>query len=90
MDGGKSSIERPDRSGDPTGFRADSATLDRAREALAASPIQPLRELRVERHDDRLLVTGRVDSFYLKQLAQEIVRTVAEGLHVVNEIDVPA
>ncbi len=61
---------------------------DRARTALASSPIHALRELQVQQLEHCLLVSGRVDSYYLKQLAQEVVRTVAEGLHVVNEVDV--
>lgn len=67
------------------------ATIDaeaRAQAALAASPIYVLRELRVRRDGDVLAIRGRVDSFYHKQLAQELIRTVADGYEVVNEIDV--
>ena len=60
----------------------------RARAALAESPIFMLRELRVEQSGDALLLSGRVDTFYHKQLAQEAVRGVAEGMQVVNSIEV--
>ena len=59
-----------------------------AQGALASSPIFALRELQVEREEDSLLISGQVDSFYHKQLAQEVVRAVAEGCRVVNSIDV--
>ena len=60
----------------------------RAQMALVDSPIYALRELRVEHSGDSLLLSGRVSSFYHKQLAQEVVRTVADGLEVINSIHV--
>jgi osmotically-inducible protein OsmY len=69
----------------------DIATRDvenRAKSALASSPIYILRELHVEIFDDCLLLSGRVDSFYHKQLAQEVVRAVAGGMKVINDVDV--
>ena len=59
-----------------------------AKAALATSPIYVLRELHVEQSGGLLLLSGRVDSFYHKQLAQEVVRTVADGVQVVNSINV--
>lgn len=59
-----------------------------AQSALAASPIFVLRDLSVKRAGDSLLLSGQVDSFYHKQLAQEVVRSVARGYHVVNTVDV--
>jgi hypothetical protein len=59
-----------------------------AQSALAASPIFVLRELSVRRNGDSLLLSGQVDSFYHKQLAQEVVRSVADGYRVVNTVDV--
>jgi hypothetical protein len=53
-----------------------------------SSPIYALRVLHVEREGESLLISGRVSSFYYKQLAQEVVRSVSEGLQVVNSIDV--
>ena len=59
-----------------------------AQTALSSSPIYALRDLHVERNGTTLLLSGRVSSFYYKQLAQEVVRSVADGLQVVNSIDV--
>ncbi len=61
---------------------------DRAQRALTASPIYALRDLRVELVDDALLLSGHVASFYHKQLAQEVVLAVAEGMAVSNVIHV--
>ncbi len=52
------------------------------------SPFYALRELQVQREGDALLISGRVSSFYHKQLAQEVVRHAAEGVEVVNSIEV--
>ncbi len=60
----------------------------RAQKALAASPVFALRELQVEQRGDALLLRGLVSSFYHKQLAQEVVRHAAEGVELVNSIDV--
>ena len=43
----------------------------RAQAALSNSPFFELRELLVEARDDTLFISGRVTSFYHKQLAQE-------------------
>jgi osmotically-inducible protein OsmY len=59
-----------------------------AQSALSDSPIFALRELTVEQTDESLLISGSVPSYYYKQLAQEIVRTVANGIEVVNSIRV--
>lgn len=59
-----------------------------ARLALASSPIFALRELHVEQDTDALVISGRVDTYYHKQLAQEAVRAVVAGCRVVNAIDV--
>jgi osmotically-inducible protein OsmY len=76
---------------DGVGRMTDSAATrveTRARTALAASPIYVLRELQVQEENGCLLLSGRVDTFYHKQLAQEVVRAVADGVQVVNAIDV--
>ena len=59
-----------------------------AQQALAASPVYALRELQVKQRGETLLLRGSVASFYHKQLAQEAVLHVAEGVEVVNEIQV--
>lgn len=60
----------------------------RAQKALAASPVFALRELQVEQSGETLVISGWVASFYHKQLAQEVVRHAAEGVEVVNSIQV--
>lgn len=64
----------------------------RAQMALAGSPICELRDLRVERHEEDLVISGSVSSFYHKQLAQEAVRTVCNGteIELINAIRVQA
>lgn len=65
-----------------------SQARPRVQSALCASPIYELRHLKVEEVDDALLISGTVESFYHKQLAQEVVRSVAPGVRLENGIDV--
>jgi len=58
----------------------------RAQAALRNSPFYELRKLQVEQADDALAISGCVSSFYHKQLAQEVVRSVSTGMTVVNAI----
>lgn len=60
----------------------------KAQRALAESPVYALREVRIERDGETLVLVGEVSSFYHKQLAQEIVRQTAEGIEVHNTINV--
>jgi hypothetical protein len=60
----------------------------RAQAALANSPFYELRELKVEHRDGALLIDGCVSSFYHKQLAQEVIRSVCTDIKVVNSIRV--
>ncbi len=60
----------------------------RARHALAASPIYSLQQLKVEQRDGFLVLSGTVNSFYHKQLAQEAIRSLACDVDVVNAISV--
>ena len=61
--------------------------IDQAQSALATSPIYALRVVHVQREGQCLVLSGRVDSYYHKQLAQEVVRLIVHDLHVVNVID---
>ena len=65
-----------------------SEVQPRAQSALAGSPIYELRDLLVQQHNGSLLISGTVSSFYHKQLAQEVVRTVCESIEieVINSI----
>ena len=68
-------------------FTADAAH-ERAQSVLAASPLYALRMLQVEPQGDALLISGRVGSYYHKQLAQEAVRSVACGIELINSVHV--
>ena len=61
---------------------------DRAQSALEQSPIYLLRKLRVRTVNQSIQLSGRVDTFYHKQLAQELVRSVCDGVPVVNTVSV--
>ena len=58
----------------------------RAQTALAGNPIHELRDLQVEHREGTLVISGTVSSFYHKQLAQEVVRSVCESIEVMNSI----
>lgn len=60
----------------------------RAQAALANSPFYELRELQVLECDGTLRIGGNVSSFYHKQLAQEVVRSVCREIELVNLIQV--
>jgi hypothetical protein len=60
----------------------------RAQGALHASPIYALRELQVDGAGDEIRISGHVATFYHKQLAQELVLSVAQGKRVVNAVSV--
>lgn len=62
--------------------------VEQARGALARSRIYVLRRLDVTADGDAIVLQGRVDSYYHKQLAQELVRMAVDGTEVVNEIAV--
>jgi hypothetical protein len=68
--------------------RLHSEAVTRARSALTKSPVFELRGLDVSQSGERLLISGRVRSFYHKQLAQEAVRHVVNGLRLVNMVEV--
>ena len=65
---------------------SDAAT--QAKAVLSTSRIFDLRSLAVEQDGESVVLRGRVDSFYHKQLAQELVRVAVEGAEVVNAISV--
>jgi osmotically-inducible protein OsmY len=56
--------------------------------ALRQSPISALHDLEVTTTGDVIILTGRVGSYYYKQLAQEAVISVAGHREVVNNIRV--
>ena len=62
--------------------------VGRAKSALAGSLIHELRQLQLEERGDGLLLSGVVSSFYHKQVAQELVRSVSKTMRVINSIRV--
>lgn len=56
------------------------------REALADAGTYDMRRIGVTVGDGRLVLNGRVATFYQKQLAQETVRPYAIGMEICNQI----
>ncbi len=55
---------------------------------LAGSTIPALRRIAVEETDTRVVLTGTVPSYYLKQLAQEAVRSLCGERQLLNRVEV--
>lgn len=68
--------------------QADQRADHPAQAALASSSVFELRELRVCCEGEQMLISGRVQCFYHKQLAQETVRQHAADLRLVNQVSV--
>jgi len=47
-----------------------------------------LRRLAVETSEEVVILSGRVSSFYLKQMAQESVKPAVAGRKLVNRVEV--
>lgn len=56
--------------------------------ALTASPLGQLRRLVVTADDNQVVITGRVSSYYLKQMAQETVRHALRERTLLNRVEV--
>jgi osmotically-inducible protein OsmY len=56
--------------------------------ALQQSPISALHNLEVTAEGDLIILSGKVGSYYYKQLAQEAVISIAGKREVVNNIRV--
>jgi osmotically-inducible protein OsmY len=57
-------------------------------DALTTSPLPQLRRLVVTVNDDEVVITGRVSSYYMKQLAQEAVRPTLGDRRLLNHVEV--
>jgi RNA polymerase sigma-54 factor len=55
---------------------------------LSASSMPEQRRLAVLSTDESVILSGRVSSYYMKQMAQECVRGVTAGRRVVNRVEV--
>ncbi|QDV44269.1 BON domain protein [Stieleria neptunia] len=58
------------------------------REILANSGSGELRQIEVNVRDGQVVLSGRVSSFYQKQLAQESLLPVAIGMQICNQLEV--
>ncbi|HJZ59144.1 MAG TPA: BON domain-containing protein [Gemmataceae bacterium] len=57
-------------------------------EVLVSSALPQLRHLVVTVNDSEVVITGRVPSYYLKQLAQEAVRPTLGHRRLLNRVEV--
>lgn len=55
---------------------------------LTSSPLPQLRRLSVTATDHEVVITGRVTSYYMKQLAQESIRSVLGTRRLLNHVEV--
>lgn len=58
--------------------------LGQAKKMLDESPLHELHRLRLERQGNTVLISGQLSNFYLKQKAQETIRSATRGIHVRN------
>lgn len=66
----------------------DDNVLEAAVTALARSSVGELRQVRVDRSENQIELSGHVRSYYHKQLAQEAVRPVTVGMQLINRVAV--
>ncbi len=59
--------------------------FDRIHTALVSSPYVPSRSVSVEAADGRVVLTGNVESFFQKQMAQEAIRRV-DGVELIDNL----
>lgn len=56
--------------------------------ALRQSPIPALRKLSVEETASEIVISGRVPTYYLKQMAQETIMPVLDRRELLNHVEV--
>jgi hypothetical protein len=61
---------------------------DRISGVISQSPIPALRRLSVNESDSTVVLQGTVGSYYLKQLAQELVKPLLDGKQLINSVAV--
>ena len=66
----------------------EEAILGEARQRLQARGYEELRSITCEYHEGMIILRGRLSSFYLKQLAQEAIRTQPGVTIIVNTTNV--
>jgi hypothetical protein len=60
----------------------------RAVQALKESSHPALRRLRIQETENAIIISGRVSTYYLKQLAQETIMSIRRDLALVNQVTV--
>ncbi|HBE70311.1 MAG TPA: hypothetical protein DDW52_19355 [Planctomycetaceae bacterium] len=73
---------------DATHRHPTERVLSKVREAIDQSSYRELNRLTVTPVDGGILLEGRVSCYFLKQMAQEVVRKPLEGHRVVNRVTV--
>lgn len=68
--------------------RPEELTVARIHEALHHSGYDQLRRIQVYYHHGRVVLQGRVSTYYMKQVAQEAVRTIPEVVEIDNDLSV--
>lgn len=66
----------------------DAVVESKARQLLGESNYLALRRLDCEFHDGQLVLRGRVPTYYLKQVAQTLVRQLPQVQQIENRLDV--
>ena len=72
----------------PLADAGDESVESQARQLLGESNYLALRRLDCEFRDGQLVLRGRVPTFYLKQVAQTVVRQLPQVRQIVNRLDV--
>jgi len=67
---------------------ASTHVINEAAHALKKSSHPALRNLSVEGNESTLVISGKVTSYYLKQLAQETIMPVRGPFQLVNKVSV--
>lgn len=66
----------------------EPSLLEEANAAIGEAPHLRGRNIRLEAEHNRIVITGTVPSFFLKQLAQEAIRSVVGINEICNEVRV--
>ncbi len=69
-------------------MNACPSLLTEPTEVLTTSPLPQLRRLVVTATENEVVITGRVSSYYLKQLAQEALRPTIGDRRLLNHVEV--
>src|SRR5258708_3141116 len=77
------SFQRKERNMTPV-----SVSIPSAAQGLRQSPIRALRMLDVQETDSGVVISGKVSSYYLKQLAQETILPLLDHRSLVNRVTV--